>query len=103
MIDYSELDKFYTGVAIPVLTNAGGMFLELGDDINTLFYKLNDDHYVDVNNKGIAQVLRKGNIITSNYVVAEESLSQVKTKKEVANNTSLVKRLTFKSSNYTKK
>ncbi len=103
MIDYNELDKFYTGVAIPVLTNAGGIFLELGDDINTLFYKLDEDHYVDVNNKGIAQVLRKGSVITSGYVVPEDSLTQVKTKKEVVNNTSLVKRLTFKSSNYTQK
>lgn len=103
MIDYNELDKFYIGVAIPVLTNAGGILLELGDDINTLFYKLDEDHYVDVNNKGIAQVLRKGSVITSGYVVLEDSLTQVKTKKEVANNTSLVKRLTFKSSNYTQK
>lgn len=103
MIDYGELDKFYTGVAIPVITNAGGILLELGDDINTLFYKLDDDHYVDVNNKGVAQVLRKGSVITSCYVVPEESLTQVKTKTEIVNNTSLVKRLTFKSSDYTQK
>lgn len=103
MIDYNELDRFYTGVAIPVLANAGGILLELGDDINTLFYKLDDDHYVDINNKRIAQVLRKGSIITSNYVVPEESLTQARTKKEITSNTSLVRRLTFKSSNYTRK
>ncbi len=103
MIDYNELDKFYTGVAIPVLSNAGGILLELGYDIDTLFYKLDENYYVDVNNKRIAQVLRKGSVITSNYVVPEESLTQVKTKREVINNTSLVKRLTFKSSSYTKK
>ena len=40
MIDYNELEKYYTGVAIPVITNVGGIFLELGDDIKTLFYKL---------------------------------------------------------------
>ncbi len=103
MIDYNKLDKFYTGVAIPVLTNAGGIFLELGDDITTLFYKLDEDHYVDVNSKRIAQVLRKGSVITTCYVVPEDSLTQAKTKREVVNNTSLVKRLTFKSSNYTNK
>ena len=103
MIDYSELDKFYTGTIIHVLTNAGGMFLELGDDIKTLFYKLDDEHYVDVNNKVIAQVLRKESIITSNYVVPEKSLSQITTKKQITKNTSLIKRLTFKPSNYTQK
>ena len=49
MIDYNELDKFYTGVVIPVLTNTGKILLELGDDINTLFYKLAGSYYVDVN------------------------------------------------------
>lgn len=104
MIDYNELDKFYMGIAIPVLTNAGGMFLELGEDINTLFYKLNDDYYADVNHKGrIAQVLRKKTIVTSSYIVPESSLTQVRTKEEINKHTNLVKRLTFKPSNYIKK
>lgn len=103
MIDYNELEKYYTGVAIPVITNAGGIFLELGDDIKTLFYKLDEDHYVDVNNRGIAQILRQGSVITSNYVVPEDSLAQVKAKRKINNNSSLVKRLTFKPSKYNQK
>ena len=38
---------------IPVLTNTGKILLELGDDINTLFYKLAGNYYVDVNNRRI--------------------------------------------------
>ncbi len=103
MIDYSELDRYYTGTAIPVLANAGGMLLELGEDINTLFYKLDGDHYADVNNKRIAEVLRRGSVITSHYVVLEDSLVQVGTKKDVTRNASLIRRLTFNPTDYSKK
>ena len=91
MIDYNNLDNYYTGVAIPVVTNVGGILYEFGDSIPTLFYKIDNDHYVDVNNKVIAQVIRNGVPIRENYVVSEESLNKVSTKQQVISNTSLVK------------
>lgn len=101
MIDYNELDKFYTGIEMPVISNCGGMLLELGEDFKSLFYKIDDDHYADVNHKGrIVQVLRKGAVITSHYVVVEESLVQIKNKHDINKSSNLVKRLTFKKSNY---
>lgn len=103
MIDYNNLDNYYTGVAIPVVTNVGGILYEFGDSIPTLFYKIDNDQYIDVNNKVIAQVIRDGIPIRENYVVPVQSLSKVKTKQQDINNTSLVKRLTFKPSNYAKK
>jgi len=101
MIDYNELDKFYTGIEMPVITNCGGIFLELGNDISSLFYKLDEVHYADVNHKGrVVQVLKEGTVITSNYVLVENSLVQVGNKHEINKNSNLAKRLTFKSSNY---
>lgn len=104
MIDYNELDKFYTGIEMVVISNCGGMFLELSEDIKSLFYKLDEDHYADVNRKGIvAQVLREGTIIKSPYVIQEDSLVQVSSKQQLNKNANLVKRLTFKKSNYANK
>ena len=40
MIDYNDLDKFYTGIEMRVIMNCGGMPLELGEDISSLFYKI---------------------------------------------------------------
>jgi len=103
MINYSNLDKFYTGIEMPVIMNCGGMLLELGENINSLFYKLTDDYYADVNHDGrVVQVLRKGAVITSNYVLDGDSLVQVKTKRELNKNSNFVKRLTFKPTNYNK-
>ena len=100
MIDYSELDKFYTGISAPVSTNFGGALLELGNDINTILYKLDDEYYIDINNQTIAQVLRKGSSIASPFVVQENSLRQVQSEKEIIDNTSLAIRLRFKPSDY---
>ena len=101
MIDYNDLDKFYTGIEMRVIMNCGGMPLELGEDISSLFYKINEDYYADVNHKGrIAQVLREDSIIRSHYVLAEDSLVQVKSKRDINKNSNFVKRLTFKPTNY---
>ena len=100
MIDCNELDRYYTGTLIHVISNAGGILLELGEDIKTVFYKIDDNHYVDINNKCIAQVVNKESVVTSKYIVPEESLVQVKTKKEINNNSYLIKRLLFDSSKY---
>lgn len=104
MIDYNELDKFYTGIENRVIQNCGGVFLQLDEPVKSLFYKLDDDHYADVNRKGIvAQVLREGAIIKSHYVIQEDSLVQVSSKQQLNKNANLVKRLTFKKSNYANK
>ena len=101
MINYGDLDKFYIGVEMPVIMNCGGMLLELGENINSLFYKLTDDYYADVNHKGrIAQVLREDSVIRSHYVLAEDSLVQIKSKRDINKNSNFVKRLTFKPTNY---
>lgn len=101
MIDYNELDRFYVGSAMPVIMNCGGIFLELREDINSLFYKLDDNYYADVNHQGrLVQVLRKGAVITSHYVLDENNIFQVKSKHELNKKSSLVKRLTFKPTNY---
>ena len=101
MIDYSDLDKFYIGVEMPVIMNCGGILLELGEDISSLFYKPSDNYYADVNHKGrVVQVLRTGAIITSNYVLDEDRLIQVKSKQEINDNCKFVKRLTFKATDY---
>lgn len=101
MIDYNELDKFYTGIENPVIQNCGGIFLELGEPVKSLFYKLDDDHYADVNRKGIiAQVLREGTVVKSHSVIQEDTLVQVSNKQELNKNANFVKRLTFKKSNY---
>jgi len=103
MIDYKDLDKFYVGVAMPVISNCGGLFMELGEDISSLFYKLNEDYYADVNHKGrIVQVLRKDAVITSKFVLDKESLAQVNSKRELNKNSHFVKRLMFKPTNYSK-
>ena len=103
MINYNELDKYYTGLGIPVEGNAGGVFLELGDDFRTLFYKLNDDLYIDVNNGFLAQVMRKGTPVTLGELVDESSLTQVATRKDIKDNTSFVRRLTFDPSKYNRR
>ena len=104
MIDYNELDKFYVGIGNPVIQNCGGVFLTLGEPVKSLFYKLDDDHYEDVNRKGIvAQVLRDGIAVKSPYIVQEETLVQVSSKQELNKNANPVKRLTFKKSNYAHK
>lgn len=101
MIDYQQLDRFYTGISMPVIMNAGGMLLELGEDTPSLFYKLDDEHFADVNRKGvIAQVLKKGSIITSHYVLQEESIQPVRNRKEIVKSSRMVKRLQFNPSNY---
>lgn len=101
MIDYNELDRFYVGSEMPVIMNCGGILLELGEDINSLFYKLDEDFYADVNRQGrLVQVLRKGAVITSHYVLDENNIVQVISKREIKRNSSLVKRLTFKPTNY---
>lgn len=101
MINYGDLDKFYIGVEMPVIMNCGGMLLELGENINSLFYKLTDDYYADVNHEGrVVQVLRKGAVIRSAYVLDEDSLIQVKSKRELNKNSNFVKILTFKPTNY---
>lgn len=104
MIDYNELDKFYTGIENRVIQNCGGVFLQLDEPVKSLFYKLDDDHYADVNRKGIiAQVLRKGTAVKSPYVIEEDTLVQVSSKQELNKNANPVKRLTFKKSNYAHK
>ena len=101
MIDYKDLDKFYIGIEWPVIMNCGGIDCELGESGSALFYKISDDIYADVNNKGrIVQAFRKGIIVTSSYILDEESLVQVKNKQEIIKNSSFVKRMTFKSTNY---
>lgn len=101
MIDYSELNKFYVGTQFPVIMNCGGMLLELGEDVKSLFYKINDDHYADVNRRGIVvQALRKRAIIRANYVIQEDSLIQIDSKQKLNKNANLVKKLTFNKSNY---
>ncbi len=70
MIDYEQIDKFYTGLEMPVLANYGGVFLELGD------------------------------VIRSNYVIFEESLQKVQSISEIKQNCGLIKRLTFNPQNY---
>lgn len=101
MIDYNELDKFYTGVAFSVYVGEnGGIFLD--KEYNTLFYKLDNEHYADVNHKGkVAKLLRREGIITSNYIVPEYSLQQVESIADVRYASGIVKRLRFKPSNYT--
>ena len=82
MIDYNELDRFYVGSEMPVIMNCGGIFLELGEDINSLFYKLDEDFYADVNHHGrLVQVLRKDAVITSHYVLDENNIVQVISKR----------------------
>jgi len=101
MVDYKDLDKFYIGIEWPVIMNCGGIYCELGESCSALFYKISDDIYADVNNKGrIVQAFRKGTIVTSSYILDEESLVQVKNKQEIIKNSSFIKRMTFKSTNY---
>ena len=101
MINYNELDRFYIGSEMPVIANCGGIFLELGEDINSLFYKIDDDYYADVNHQGrLVQVLKTGAVITSHYVLDENNIVQVINKQELKKNSSLVKRLTFKPTSY---
>ncbi len=103
MIGYAELDRFYTGTSARIIGNTGGIVLELGEDSDTLFYKIDDDYYYDVNSKHVAQVLRTGCVITTKYLVIENTLVKVKNRKEVNNNAPLVKRITFNSSKVPKK
>ena len=100
MIDYNNLDNYYTGISVAVETDAGGILYEFGEVRNTLFFKLNENYYIDVNSGNITQAIRDGVSIRSNYVVPQKSLRNVKTKKQVIDNTSFIKRLTFKPSKY---
>ena len=100
MIDNSELDNFYTGTVMPVFTNLGGMFLELGDEEKRLLYKINDQFYMDVNRPNVTvQVLENGVNINAPYVVVEDSLKKVQTNKNVKKYSNLVRKLTFNKSN----
>ena len=100
MIDYNELDRFYIGTCIPVIANAGGGLLELGKDINTVFYKIDEDYYVDINSNIKAQIYRGDKAVNAKYIIPENSLTQVKTKRDITKNSSLIKRYKFNSSNY---
>lgn len=101
MIDYNELEKYYTGNIIPVIANCGGMFLELGEDIPTVLYKLDDRCYADVlHERRVAQTFGNGALVTSSYVVDEDSLVPVSTKEEIKENVGVIRRLTFKPDNY---
>lgn len=104
MINYDELDRFYTGVMMPITLNMGNALLELGDDINTLFYKIDEYYYLDVNRKILAQVVNNENsTIRTGFIIKESSLTPVKNKQEIIDSSSFIKRLTFKSSNVLKK
>lgn len=101
MINYSELNRYYTGTIAPITFNAGGVYLELGEDINTLLYKLGDNRYVDVN-RGVVCIV--DSVVpgpTDGYVVFINSLTRVEGKDEIKKNTNKLKRLFFKPSRYT--
>ena len=101
MINYDELDKYFTGICAPVIMNAGGVFLELGEDSSSLFYKIDEDYYADVNNPGIvAQRLGDNSIIRSNYVLFEETIAPVKSRNHLKDNSLLIRRLTFNPAKY---
>ena len=101
MIDYENLENYYTGVIIPVTSNFGGIMLELGEDIPTVLYKMDETTFVDVNDtRRIGTLIESEEPITTHYVVAGKSLEQVTEKKEITRNVGLVKRLTFKPENY---
>lgn len=74
---YKEQGNFYTGTIMPVVGNVGGIFLELGDEIQSVFYKIDDDHWFDVNRQIAVQIPREGSIVTSSYILIEESLKPI--------------------------
>lgn len=101
MINYNELSNFYIAKQRIVLYNDGGTGFLLGELSKSLFYKLDDDSYADVNRKGsVAQVLRRGEPILSSCVILEASITPVTSAKEIRANSGFVKRLTFKPENY---
>ena len=101
MINYNELSNFYIADQMIVIENAGGIILSLSDPFKSLFYKLDDNHYADVNRKGsVAQVLRLGTAVIYSRVINESSITPVTSAKEIRDNSSFVKRLTFKPENY---
>ena len=103
MVDYSELDKYYIGISRPILTNVGGLFFELGDENHSLFYKIDENLFVDVNRGALAQIKKENESFVGQYVLSEESLTKVETKKDITNNSSYIKRLKFNPSKYTQK
>ena len=103
MINYDELENFYIGLAYPVCANIGGVYLELAEGIKTILYKLDEDHYVDINNRKIGEVLRKNKYFQSSFAIDEDGLIPVKTKWDIVKNTGFTKRISFNSSNYTHK
>ncbi len=103
MINYNELDNYYIGIYMPVLYNVGGVFLRLGEPKESLFYKVDDYHYVDVNYPKIsAYIIKRSVPLDIKYILSEDSLRKVDSKKELVNNTKLVKRLKFNSNLYKK-
>ena len=101
MINYNELSKFYIAKQMIVIENDGGVILNFSNPFKSLFYKLDDNHYADVNRKGsVAQVLRRGTIVRYSRVIDEDSITPVTSAKEIKANSGFVKRLTFKPENY---
>ncbi len=101
MINYDEINNYFTGLCAPVIMNAGGVFLELGEDISSLFYKLDENHYADVNHPGIvAQKLGTDSVITSRFVIFEDTIKPVTSKNTIHENTTLVRRLFFNPEKY---
>lgn len=101
MVDYNELEKYFKGKCSPVIMNCGGILLELGEDYETVFYKLCDGYYADVNNNGrVVQAIREGSPVLSHFILEENSLEPVKDVSDLNRNTYFIKRLTFTPSNY---
>ncbi len=103
MIDYKNIGKFYIGVSMPIIMNAGGVLLELGEDNESLFYKLDDVRYADVNKKGrIAYAVRPNTPVPAeaHHIIDESTLVPASSKKDIILNSGPVKRLQFKPENY---
>lgn len=102
MIDYHEIERYYLGVSMPVISRRGGKVAILGKEKPSLFYKIDDDHYADVNRKGVvAQIIREGKIVTFFYVLDEKSLRQVHHKSEILFASGPIKRRKFNPRDYT--
>ena len=99
MVDYNSLDDFFVGPAIQIEVNAGGNFIVPGNEVFSVFYKLDENYYYNVTNGGFAQVREEGVPIDGyiSYIIFKGNLAKVETKHDIIDNTSIIRRLRFDS------